>query len=458
MDLYLGNGIRNPPLQAPPLAGVSTRDWALCARPLSDIREATEPSLFEAIHRKPVPRRSTSHDPQPGVAAHKSALGNRRPDSRANFSVPPPSRNNSRKSRQRQQSTVCAGKVRAGVEPSPSPGSDGGRSSIYSIPVTVVPPRSSSRTGLKQSGSFTRIPIPSPATPRRRRRQIWNHNGLDSPIKPIKPQSLLDGPGLSRAPSKTIIKAKNSALYDVVDHPSHLHPRVKLALCISAPLFVGGSSVEGSVRIKVDEADRLRHRKALTLERVSVDLLGIEEVSGAKRHVFLALGNELVDMTHPPPDDMIDSWRVVNPSRSWILLPSVTHLPFLVTLPLEVGPPPFQSKHAKIRYVLAVTLTIKDDGRLLSVRCSQDITVLSVYDPEKALVSLPSPLTASDEYRLHQGRGAENIMVTAGLHRQVWVSGTDIFTDVHIINNSRKTIRRMELQLERIILCYRHVS
>lgn len=73
-------------------------------------------------------------------------------------------------------------------------------------------------------------------------------------------------------------------------------------------------------------------------------------------------------------------------------------------------------------------------------------------------MSLPSPLTASDEYMRQKEGGIEAIQVTAGLHRQVWVSGTCIFVDVHIANNSRKTIKKLELQLERDILCYKHVS
>lgn len=72
-------------------------------------------------------------------------------------------------------------------------------------------------------------------------------------------------------------------------------------------------------------------------------------------------------------------------------------------------------------------------------------------------MSLPSPLTASDEYIPSRGNGREKITVTAGLHRQVWVSGTDLFADVHIVNNSHKPIKKLELQLERVILCYRHV-
>jgi hypothetical protein len=76
---------------------------------------------------------------------------------------------------------------------------------------------------------------------------------------------------------------------------------------------------------------------------------------------------------------------------------------------------------------------------------------------EKALVSLPSPLKASDEFVRSKYGEREMVRVTAGIHRQVWVSGTNIFVDVHIVNNSRKVVKRLELQLEQDILCYKHV-
>jgi hypothetical protein len=76
---------------------------------------------------------------------------------------------------------------------------------------------------------------------------------------------------------------------------------------------------------------------------------------------------------------------------------------------------------------------------------------------EKALISLPSPLTASDEWVKARDTTLDVVRVTAGLHRQVWVSGTSIYVDVHIVNNSRKAIKKIELQLERVILRYKHV-
>jgi len=160
----------------------------------------------------------------------------------------------------------------------------------------------------------------------------------------------------------------------------------------------------------------------------------------------------------------------------WSLIPSFTSLPFVISLPLDTGPPPFHSKHARIRFVLCATVLIKDGGRQYLVRCSEDISVLPTYDrmcipsgqtsktqadnpatAEKALRSLPSPLTASDEQSFSRSGLLETAKITAGLHRQVWVSGSSIFVDIHIANGSRKTIKKLELSLERDILCYRHV-
>jgi hypothetical protein len=275
-----------------------------------------------------------------------------------------------------------------------------------------------------------------------------------------------------RIPSRTFIREPLSA--ELLDFPTHRHPRVHVGLGLSASIFVGGGTIEGTVQINVDDAERIRHRKTLAIARISIDLLGIEEMTGSRRSVFLNLATELIDDDNPPPQNMVDSQEQINHDDPfWHLMPSITNLPFVMSLPLNVGPPPFQSKIARIRYVLCVSLLIRDQGKQYIVRASEDISVLSVYDrklyfplfiafinvnlAEKALVSLPSPLTASDEWIKHRENTVEVIRVTAGLYRQVWVSGTSIYADVHIANNSRKTIKKIELQLERDILCYKHV-
>ncbi|KAK5162697.1 hypothetical protein LTR04_003095 [Oleoguttula sp. CCFEE 6159] len=252
-------------------------------------------------------------------------------------------------------------------------------------------------------------------------------------------------------PSRTFVRTPQPT--DILEFPAHRHPRISADLQVAAPLFVGGGSIEGQVRITVDDAERVRHKKSLAIARISIDLVGVEEMSGGRKAIFLSLGSELIDSEHPPPHNMVESLKQVSLADPfWLLTPSMSVLPFMLSLPLDTGPPPFQSKLARIRYILSVTLLVRDSTKQYLVRSSQDVSVLSVYDPEKALMSLPSPLTASDEHLMQRGGVLETIRVTAGLHRQVWVSGTSIFVDVHVANNSRRTIKKLELNLERDIL------
>jgi hypothetical protein len=75
---------------------------------------------------------------------------------------------------------------------------------------------------------------------------------------------------------------------------------------------------------------------------------------------------------------------------------------------------------------------------------------------ERTLINLPNPLTAYDELELPSARETGIIKLTAGLHRQTWLSGINIWVDVHISNTSTKTVRKLEVQLEKITLFYDH--
>lgn len=377
---------RRAPQPAPTVPNTVYQQGVGGTRPLSDIKEITEPSLLDSVRRKALnglsnagtrPARTHSikrktPEPQPLQPQPNSRQNTRAPASHT--------RPESRTARQ-AASPVSPPGSRQTHWSSPQKSPDSHRSSIYSIPMENIPPRSSSRQRHRPSNSFSREPAVPLPNPPRRHQSVANRGQSRSPIKEVASR-LCPETRLHRVPSRTIVRLRNPASSDILNHPFHQHPRLKVDLQVAAPLFVGGSSVEGVVRIVVDEAERVRHRKMLTLERVSVDLLGIEEVSpGPRRHIFLSLGNELIDIGHPPPSDMVQSQQPQAPhGRSWILVPSLSILPFLITLPLEVGPPPFRSKHARIRYVLSVTLTIKDAGRQLCVRSSQDTSVLSVYD------------------------------------------------------------------------------
>ena len=468
--------------------------WAK-TRPLSDIRELTEPSLADTIQRKLLSNNVQRNASRTELSRMPSVASRRGPsmDTRHDENKEPDRKNSIENNVIR---SVHRGRPTRTPSP-PSPAENNSISSVYSIPPGSVPPRSSSHTRAR-SLSRTRappklplqityraptttalntiptMPLPPPkgsgtTIPRRGQSQSPLHH-VATRLDPVSHDTH------RRIPSRTFIREPLSK--ELLEFPSHRHPRIELGLDLSAGIFVGGGSIEGTVQINIDDAERIRHRRTLDIARISIDLLGLEEMSGNRRSVFLNLATELIDENNPPPHNMVDTQEPIGSNDLyWHLMPSVTNLAFNLSLPLNVGPPPFQSKNARIRYVLCVSLLIRDHGKQYIVRTSEDVIVLPVYDrmsyfhlmrlrlmeytngntAEKALMSLPSPLTASDEWIKPYETTVEVVRVTAGLHRQVWVSGTSIYVDVHIANNSRKTIRKIELQLERDILCYKHV-
>lgn len=356
-----------------------THNWPATARPLSDIRELTEPSLLDAISRKPA-----------GESSRQRGM-------------------NRQSSMRRGPSLRRGGSVRI-VEPSAdsgyhcetedsdltgdSPASAHDTSSMYSIPFSSIPPRASSQVRDATKTVRSNLSRTSPAPPQGY--TVPNRGHSRSPVKqagirldPVTSQSS------RRVPSQTLVRTPHPK--DILEYPTHRHPRIGLDLQVVAPLFVGGGSIEGCVRITVDDAERIRQKKNLTVGRLAVDLIGAEELSASRKSIFLSLGTELLDPEHPPPRNMIDPEnRNQGIDSFWTLTPSFTSMPFMISLPLDTGPPPFHSKHARVRFILCATLLVKDSGKQYLVRCSQDIAVLSTYD-RKLAVTCSAQITADIE-------------------------------------------------------------
>ena len=50
----------------------------------------------------------------------------------------------------------------------------------------------------------------------------------------------------------------------------------------------------------------------------------------------------------------------------------------------------------------------------------------------------------------------QTVRLTAGLHRQTWISGYPVFVDMHIENKSSKDVKKVELQLEKTTLFHNY--
>ncbi|EUC33713.1 hypothetical protein COCCADRAFT_36468 [Bipolaris zeicola 26-R-13] len=444
-------------------------------RTLSDIREATESTIADTLSRD-ILAGTPLNCPSPtemSPASHDASRQCHSNDVRNVENIEPESRNSVESDGLRY--------VRGRFSETPSSQNlidCNNGTNISSVSASNIPRRSSSKFRVRSASRMrkTQQILPQsiirsttaetlnlvqarPLSPSRSRTSsIPNHGQSQSPVRLTAARfNPVAHDTNRRTPSKTFIR--QSLPKELLEHPVHRHPRIELGLDLSAGVFVGGGCIEGTVQIDIDDAERVRHRRTLDIAQISIDLLGIEETSGNRRAVFLSLATELIDRENPPPQNMVDTQELIGPENTfWHLVPSTTNLAFSLSLPLDVGPPPFYSKNARIRYLLYASLLIRDRSKRHLVRTSEDVTVLPVYDPEKALVSLPSPLNASDEWIRPRGTTVEVVRLTAGIHRQVWVSGTNIFSDVYIANNSHKTVKRIELQLERDILCYKHAA
>lgn len=162
-------------------------------------------------------------------------------------------------------------------------------------------------------------------------------------------------------PSRTFIPSVFPL--DVLDAPRLRHPRVSLNVHLSAPVFVGGATIEGEVHATIDARcsdARRTSLPSLSLDRVSVTVVGIERCK-ARRDMFRALTTDLVDE-----------------DRSSLKREHV--LPFQLDLPVFMGPPPYKSKHVGISYLLSVTVKARVAAISHYVRESRVIVVLTVHD------------------------------------------------------------------------------
>lgn len=182
-------------------------------------------------------------------------------------------------------------------------------------------------------------------------------------------------------PSRTFIRTVK--LTDILQFPTLTHARIEMKLQIVSPLFVGGGTIEGKVHITVDKGvvKKKTQAKPIHVSRVSVDLVGVEEVWDGKRWIFLSLASELFDEDHPPPSALVTSQTPASSTNlSWEMKPSAVGVPFCLNLPLNMGPPPYHSKNARIRYILCSTTVINIGEKQHIVRHSEDIFVLTVHD------------------------------------------------------------------------------
>ena len=331
------------------------------------------------------------------------------------------------------------------------------------LPVKDVPERRTSASLLGHSStsrppSEKEFPSRTRSTPSRTGLTVPSRGRSQSPVGKVLQLDAVSPEKLRRSPSKTFIRP--APPLEFIDTAPSRHGRIDMNVKLPAPLFVGGGTIEGSVNIVVDGGPLQKSKtKPIFISKLTIDVIGVEEVDDGRRWIFLSLVTDVFSESHPPPMTLVNSQLPASHLELfWTLKPGCASVPFCVNLPLNVGPPSYASKHAGIRYYVCPTLSIRSGSKQSVLRQMCNIQMLTVYNPEKALASLPNPLLASDSISIQSGAEVQRIELTAGLHRQTWVNGAMIFVDVHVANKSSKNIKKIEVRLVKTTLWYTHLA
>jgi hypothetical protein len=254
-------------------------------RPLSDTRETPEPSLIDMVsHAKRLSEHAQNHRQYASNVLNAECNDSARSKEHAG------------------QVHIRAVSVEQG---SSSYSSTPEGSSCYVIPQSSVPRPSSSQAHTHATTrSHTRKPpirsVPPEGQPARATTNIAaglvarpsftvpNHGASESPVNEVK-ASLDPVTSDTRhiVPPTTVVRPPPPV--DILDFPTYRHPRLRLALQASAPFFVGGGSIEGTVKVVVDDNESVKNRRSLGMAAVSIDLLGrttsahLPVVSGVSR-------------------------------------------------------------------------------------------------------------------------------------------------------------------------------
>jgi len=256
--------------------------------------------------------------------------------------------------------------------------------STISLPLSSLPERKSSRTRLvRRSSQLSRlsfeIPQLAPPPPIGQGQTVPGCGQSTSPVRSAAARLDPISSDMHRIPSRTFVRPIRPL--DMIEVPEASHARVSIDTRVTAPLFMGGGTIEGQIQLKIDGGSatgRRKSRPTISLGRTAVDVLGVEAVQ-SRQHIFRNLAVELIDENHPPPSTMLAASQKKF-DAFWEVLPSVSVLPFQVNLPINMGPPPYKSKNACIRYILCTTVVFHVAGKVYYVRQSHDISVLTVHD------------------------------------------------------------------------------
>lgn len=158
--------------------------------------------------------------------------------------------------------------------------------SALSLPMRDVPERRSSVSIFSQSLQGSRHPsmqeLPQWRVPPHSK-IVPSRGKSTSPVRRAIEKAPQSSDMLRASPSRTMIRT--TPPLEILDRPSVRHERLQMSIHLPSPLYVGGGTVEGQIWLEIDRGspNRKSKPKPMLISRMSLDIVGVEEVNDGRK-------------------------------------------------------------------------------------------------------------------------------------------------------------------------------
>ncbi|GJE99637.1 arrestin C-terminal domain-containing protein [Phanerochaete sordida] len=234
--------------------------------------------------------------------------------------------------------------------------------------------------------------------------------------------------------------------------------RVEVDIVLESNVCVQGGHLRGHIKVRIRK--RGRKEGVILLSEGKIRVVGYEVVASEDaHHTFFHCGAPLSAVT----DASANLYTSAPDGEGFA--PGVEGLhvmPFAFKLPTDssFGSPKGMltlTGGALVRYIAMVSMKVRDSdtGKRSIAHFYRQCEVWPYLDPATILRSAPRPLQASAAKSLALLGNSSKVKLTAQMHRLHWAAGSRCPVNLHVGNDSKKTVKSLVLTLVRTITVFR---
>ncbi|KAK4910144.1 hypothetical protein LTR66_017454 [Elasticomyces elasticus] len=156
-----------------------------------------------------------------------------------------------------------------------------GNPSLYSLPLRDVPDRRSS-LGYPRQASTQDLPswrLPDAST---HRLYVPSRDRAESPMRRVVNVETIGSDDLLLRDTRTFVRP--TPPLTVLERGNATCKSIEMSMNLPSPLFIGGSTIEGQICLKIKPEEASNHKRGgILISKLSVDVLGIEEIADGRK-------------------------------------------------------------------------------------------------------------------------------------------------------------------------------